>query len=488
MPSTPKSVKVKDELGQEKSLPQGVKYFKKIKSGQIPLLLGLGPNLKEIKNLFPLSKKIFILEHPHLCPASPPKELTFLTLNQINLDLLKVAEIWLYRPSLRAFPSFFGPLLATLDSLNLKGQTNSQLVWLLANQQGLLTLELTFSFKKLGFEVKLISSEDPKEYQRLLNQEKPYLVLSLNAQGLDKWGQVQFLLQSQKIPLFCWLVDNPFNILTKFKGHFFILLPLFITDPFFIPHLKKIGLEKVFFLPLASTPSFFAGSTPLPSYKSELLFVGRSIFPGHTKYFAGLKADSKIIKKGETLIKKNSRPDLTWLTDKYPLNLKNSRYLSYQAQQLGLLYRKYWLEEVSKKVELKIVGDLFWQKYVNLPLLPAVDYYTQLKNVYKSAQAILNLTSFLLPFSLNQRHFDVWLSEGFLLTDYTLGLNIFPSYLREAITFQSKKELFLKLNKINKDPTLKKEVQEAFKKEILEKHTYLNRVSHILNLSELFIA
>jgi len=486
MPLSPKSVKIKCELGQEKTLPQGVRYFKEIKKGQIPLFLGLGPNAEKIQKHFSFAK-IFVLEHPSLQLPNTGDKIQYITPGHLTPDFLELANIFIYLPEIKYFPSFFGPILARIKTLHFPSLPRSQdSIWLLASKKGLLTLELTWAFQEVGLKVRLIEEEDEPNLLALLTQERPKLALSLNAWGLDSWGKIQFLLQERKIPLLCWLLDNPFNVLSKFRGHFFKNLYFLLTDPFFLPWLQKKGLENLFFLPLASCPQIFAHSTPLKEYQSQLLFISRSTFPGYHQYFAGLSLDQEIIKAGKEELARKKRPDLSWLSQKREITLSQARYLNYQIHHLNLLYRQSMLQHIGQKQELKIVGDSNWKRYVDIPLLPPVDYYTQLKNVYKSASFVLNLTNFLLPFSLNQRHFDVWLSDSFLLTDYTPGLKIFPQEIIDHFSFNTPSELDKKINILEKDSRLKNDIKNFCKQEILQKHTYKHRVAHILNLVELF--
>jgi spore maturation protein CgeB len=101
-----------------------------------------------------------------------------------------------------------------------------------------------------------------------------------------------------------------------------------------------------------------------------------------------------------------------------------------------------------------------------------VDYYSGLAEIYREASFSLNLTSLLLPHGLTQRHFDVWACGGFLLTDDTPGLKIFPQELARAVTFETPEQAAELLRSLAAAPLRKEELRRAWQEHILEEHSY----------------
>lgn len=477
------NLRIKTETGQEKTLGHGKIFFKKIKPGQFPLFLGIGPNQTILPHLVPKASKFFVLETPQILNKLDPftQNIILLPPNKLNNDLINLAEIWLYHPSLEYFPSFWQPILGQIY----KPSTSlvQKKIWLLAHKNNLLTQEIDLAAQKLGFHLQLKTITSPQNLKQDLSIERPCLVISLNGRGLDKLGVVQAIFQAANIPLALWIVDNPWYILTKFKGNFISQLPIFITDNFFTPFLKQAGFSKVFYLPLATEPCFFQQTKKQKKWKSEIAFIGRVHFPNKNKYFAGQTLETKILFQGKKQIDSGKRSDCAWITKYIPLTPAKTRNIGAHLEELNLYYRIQILQFISKHFQLQIIGDMTWEKFFsNISISGPVDYYSQLKNIYTTAHYILNLTSFHLPNSLNQRHFDVWISNGFLLTDFSTGLNIFPNDIIKLISFQNKKEILNKISTLEKEKYLKQDIQTHMKKIILQKHTYTHRLEYILDI------
>jgi len=470
-------IKVKTETGQFKTLGQGEVFFQKLKDGAPVVCLGLGPNVQWLKRF---QQEVFLIEVPVILRAIrfAPEDLLkvkLITFAELDRDLLAKAEIWVYRPSIHYFPSFWQPvwakIYAPLPSLN-TGQ-----IWILAQKNNLLVQELERAVTSLGFCPKLKLFADPELLRQELSKTRPQLVLSLNAHGLDEYGVLASILIYNKIPLALWLVDNPWHVLSKFKGKFFTKFAFFVTDNFFIPHLRRLGIDRVFYLPLAGESFFFQNPQPI-DLKDRLCFVGRSSFPNRQKYFAGQNLDARIVGAGQRRIKSGQRADYSWFIEQFGHNAPDPRFVGAHLEKLNLEYRLIIFNHLRKKYNLTLVGDSYWQK-LGFETLPPVDYYTGLKNIYFSAKYVLNLTSFHLPWSLNQRHFDVWLSKGFLLTDYTPGLDLFDKEAVELISFKSWTELEDLIERLERDPSLRCDLQTYFSQEICSHHTYKHRLEFI---------
>ncbi len=131
---------------------------------------------------------------------------------------------------------------------------------------------------------------------------------------------------------------------------------------------------------------------------------------------------------------------------------------------------------------MTLFGDKGWKQQLTAPdLRPPVDYFTAVPSIYAGAGTTLNMTSPLLPCGLTQRNFDVWAAGGFLLTDRTSGLSIFPSDLIAECSFNTPAELPELCDRFETFPKLKKSLTKIWHQVILAEHTYKNRVDNILN-------
>ena len=178
------------------------------------------------------------------------------------------------------------------------------------------------------------------------------------------------------------------------------------------------------------------------------LFVGRSAFPEKERFFAAASVPQALEAEAATLLEASTGPQnaphFFWWQDK----LGGRLWPGYDVRRPGLgaercaqANRRRWLLAAGADSVggLRVIGDDGWKPLLpGTEILPPVDYYTALPEVYARAEAVLNVTSLLLPQSLSQRHFDVWASGGLLLSDATSGLKIFPVELTEPMPLAMK--------------------------------------------------
>ncbi|MDP3431268.1 MAG: glycosyltransferase, partial [Desulfomicrobium sp.] len=151
------------------------------------------------------------------------------------------------------------------------------------------------------------------------------------------------------------------------------------------------------------------------------------------------------------------------------------------AETASARWRQDCLTALAAMVDLTVVGDDAWRGMLpGARLLPPVDYYSGLAEVYRRASFSLNLTSLLLPHGLTQRHFDVWACGGFLLTDDTPGMKIFPQELARAVIFASPSEAAELLRSLAANPKGKEELRRAWQEHVCAEHSYVVRLRAII--------
>lgn len=324
---------------------------------------------------------------------------------------------------------------------------------------------------------------------------RPSLFFSINFRGLDKFGEFFSALDAKDVPVAVWCVDNPWNLLSGLRSDFWKKTRLFITDPSFIPALKKHGARHVHFLPLATDPAVFAAhkstETTRTTSSMPILFVGRSAFPDKERFFVGQALPLGSIKKALTQSQSGTRTDFFWWLAELGFSPETTlwpggaaRKASFGADESSLAWRSACLHEATP-AGLAIYGDAAWaerlpQNRSTRPELHGpVDYYNGLSTLYAQASFSLNMMSFLLPRGLNQRHFDVWAAGGFCLMDNCPGLDLFPQELVAPAAFKRPQDIPEIINRFKKDAFEKNNVTEAWRKLIFEEHTYAKRMQKL---------
>ncbi|WP_320174681.1 glycosyltransferase [Maridesulfovibrio sp.] len=487
----PERIRIKNESGQQQSLPEGDRYFQDLGGEGEILFLGLGPNPSVAAQIFPQAKNLYYLECPQHSAQLPEGYTIPSRFKQLNTEPaidLSGFRVILYTPGKRLFPSFWEPLLAklTVKRTGVMRKSHSKTIWLPGDDNSLLIPELCHAFESEGFSYRVIDPDAMrKNLVSLLHSELPELVLSVNFNGLDNAGETYFILREAGIKVAVWMVDNPFHILSGIKSTYWRKVPLMVTDHWFIPVLEEHGAQKVEHLPLATDPQIFnTGVVPYPALEERTVFVGRSSFPAKDNFFSGCAFNIEDEKAALKAIENATKPNFEWWAKRENIEKlwpgREVRSTGYRTEQSGLLWRILSLQKAGS--ELTVFGDDGWRQYLpDADIRPPVDYFTILPGIYAGAGINLNMTSPLLPCGLTQRNFDVWAAGGFLLSDYTPGLSIFPEELLTYCTFKTPAELPVKIEFIKSNPQRQKELSKNWHEHIMKEHTYKNRVRKILN-------
>lgn len=453
------------------------------------MLWGLGPDISACVALCPPATRVFWIEAPDFEAQMSPQWRTGIPPHWIRvdperaLDLSRTARTLFYTPNVRLFPSFWQPLAARLRMTRSSPRTKA--IWLPGPDHALVAPELARAALGLGFSPRrLPSTLDATDLIHHLERETPALFLSINFHGLDPHGENQALLEAAGVPIVAWCVDNPFHVLSFQKNQLWKRLMLAVTDDWFVPPLHELG-ARVIHLPLATDPEVFGPSAICP-HGRDLLFVGRSRFPDRDAFFAASSAPATLLQAARRLSGRQAH--FGWWRDQLSGQLwpgQEVRNMGLGAELASAAWRIENLRTLSKTDELTIVGDTAWAELVPAARLhPPVDYYAGLAEAYRQASFCLNLTSLLLPHGLTQRHFDVWACGGFLLTDATPGLDIFPPELTQTVRFDSPAQASALIRRLAADPARKDELRKTWQDHILAEHTYENRLKRLLAFSQ----
>ncbi len=425
--------------------------------------------------------------------------------------------LWWYRYNERLNPNFWSPLLGQILALQSKEITcglehqypKALPKVLLGCAHGqLLERELTQAFTELGYEVipvrqggfhSLLSFAQNQNSSLLhtLHEKSTALFFSLNGQGLDREGRDFALLEALNIPLALWFVDNPWHMLAALRLPWWKKAHLFTTDASFMPLLQAEGAQWVNHMPLATAQHMWQGFEAQQQYrntpqiqaasKAPCIFVGRAAFPQKQAFFAAAKVDATLLNTAQAYIDAGTNtPHYHWWAEQMHITSfwQNPalRSLGFGAEQSAQCQRVHWLQSLQEE-NLAIFGDsATWQsllpKASAYTFCPELDYYGMLSAVYAAAPSVLNVTSLLLPAGLTQRHFDVWAAGGFLWTNTTAGLDIFPQELVKAIAFTTPEDMKKAMHALS--PNAMQELKQGWQEELRTKHSYVTRIYTLL--------
>ena len=437
----------------------------------------------------------------------------------------------IYTPGLRLDPEFWGRLLGRVDaalalpssvarasgamsvagggSIHKAAASARGPVLLPGNDGQLLHQELRTALAECGFGPVVDALPQPTagmcgaqagredeflaRWRTLLHRGKPALLLSVNLRGLDADGRVFELCRALGISVALWFVDNPWHVLSGARLPWWRDAHIFVTDASFVDSLRACGAGRVFHLPLAVAPHMWRDLpefAPSSINMTSPLFVGRSAFPEKERFFAAASVPQALEAEAARLLEVSTGPQdaphFFWWHDK----LGGTLWPGYDARRPGLgaercaqANRRRWLLTAGEGSVggLRVIGDDGWKPLLpDTEILPPVDYYTALPEVYARAEAVLNVTSLLLPQSLSQRHFDVWASGGLLLSDATSGLKIFPVELTEPMTLRGPSDFMVKRAWFRAHPQAARDLRRAWREHLRAQHGYEQRIQQII--------
>ncbi|TKJ40272.1 hypothetical protein CEE37_08065 [candidate division LCP-89 bacterium B3_LCP] len=374
------------------------------------------------------------------------------------------------------------------------------------------------------------SGYNPRLYSLFLNQiidayeaERPDFLLTINHLGFDQNGRLTELLEALSLPGIVWYVDSPRYILLNHLANVSDNIGIFLWEAAYESWLRQMGYKKIETLPLATDPDTFchlggtySAVTDHSSNPDSVVFVGDSMD------FAVVKAFSKL---PQHLMPDSTNPDgalaaelttrfcQTALSESFQRNNAPWEIYSEIAQGMGYdiaecspaadsqsdqlndlnlesalvlmatrQQRHNFLRDLTGSDEidtLQVYGDEGWKKILNgkTSVLPPVDYYRKLPNVYRDAGAVLNLTSMQMPTALNQRCYDVPAAGGFVITDQQRSIQGQFELEKEIVTFNSTIEFKEKWRFYKKNPTARQAVIDAGRERVLQEHTYSHRIA-----------
>ena len=532
-PTRPKRVSLPDFSGRNLSLPDAPEAWSCQGRGNSILLLGLGPGQPQYLPFLAGAVAVYWLESPGIASAlqvarehaglapreALPAEWCEVTAAQA-VELAAGCRCCFYTPGMRLDPHFWGALLGKVEAAHGGGTVApaGQVpgadpaapargpVLLPGNSGQLLHQELRSALEQCGFGPVLETLPQPAgsagcaesagqtgfaaRWAAFLTETKPAFLLSVNLRGLDAEGRIFYLCRALGIPVALWFVDNPWHVLSGLRLPWWQDAHIYVTDASFADGLKKQGAGHVYHLPLAVAPHMWREPDGVSARLEPPLFVGRSAFPEKERFFAAASVPPEMEAEAASVLARSTGPQdaphFFWWLDKLGASLwpgYDVRRPGLGAERCAQANRRRWLlaAGAGKPQGLRVIGDEGWQALLpGAEILPPVDYYTALPTCYAHAQAVLNVTSLLLPHSLSQRHFDVWASGGLLLSDATRGLDIFPDDLTSPIRLQGPEDFVERCAWFKARPNAARELRRAWREHLRARHGYEHRIMRIL--------
>jgi spore maturation protein CgeB len=322
---------------------------------------------------------------------------------------------------------------------------------------------------------------------------KPDFVL-----GYDFSGYIQtpdgFLLRQLGMPLIALHYDNPFYAidnkldaeLRNYPENYYN----FIWDSYYLDAYREEGYKNGFPILLATDVEAFHSQPIDPS--NSFAFVGDIRFDGlkiaidqppiiraYIEMAIDLKVKHFAVPLHEICRGLIERPIYAELKNESTNDPGIIWRLHYLIHQYGTHKYRYNILDGIHDDEVHLYGTDNWQKD-NIICHAKINYGSDLSKVYQQHAVNLNLSSLQLETSVNNRVFDCFASNAFVLSDYKRDMElIFPDCWRN-ISFANADELAEKARYYLSHAPERRALTYELHKQILQNHTYNHRLHEIL--------
>jgi len=334
--------------------------------------------------------------------------------------------------------------------------------------------------------------ETESAFACLAQKGKPDFVLTVNMKGFDTDAEIGSIARRLGIPVIVWFVDDPRPVLIATQKQVSGNMRAFCWEKSYVPFLENAGFDKVEHLPLACDPSLFAVDT---AAKTTLLgFVGTSMLD---KYAGNIRAKFLWSDTLDPLVEKAAaeilvHPDFDVHANLTQLAAMSNTVIPFTDERNRLWLATYCIHHASMKKRQRMVTALLpqhievfgdpagWRELVGLPLITHdnVDYRKDLASTYSKICVNVNSTSCQMPSAVNQRVFDIPMSNSFVLSD--MQKDLFDLFDKEEIAcYENIDDLQDKVRYYLSHETERDRITSRAQKKILARHTYKHRVDKI---------
>lgn len=318
--------------------------------------------------------------------------------------------------------------------------------------------------------------------------------------GIIRLGEEYFFFRNIGVPVVCLHYDSPFlqidSSVEKEMKNFPEMYINFVWDRYFLDIMKMYGYSNLYPIMLATDIDIFKPKENIIS-ENSICFVGSFKLEKIKQFDTNMALLNEFINMVIELKLENiGVPVLDICMKMFEISkfatiksifLNESEkfwkivYFALHAKG-SLVVRDYYMRCIEG-VPLHIYGNNDLKKE-NIILHPYVDYMTELASIYQKYALNINISSFQLETSVNNRVFDCFASKGFILSDLRYDMEkIFPDHWKE-ITFNNIQEMGKKGEYFLSHEKEKNELTRELYEIIIKKHTYKNRTDEILLVLE----
>ncbi len=331
---------------------------------------------------------------------------------------------------------------------------------------------------------------------------KPDMILTMNHLGIDQDGALVELAKKAHVPIVSILLDSPYLMLSSYPHIRSDILSVFTYDEDTVPLLKEMGYTYVDYLPLGTNSERFHPRNKNNSYPkewdSEVSFVGSSLRKLVISTIFSKPLPHAILRNYKKIASAFIQSPIHIVKDfialEFPdtyihfMALPEDKQLQFEKIITWESTRQYRLSCVEQILSFKpsIIGDTAWHNNIkgkdkqirylgSIPYADIADFYTH---------SIINFnnTSMQMKNAVNQRVFDVPVSNAFIITDWRKQMDNLLESGKEIISYKEKEEVPELVRYYLRNENARNKIIEAGRKRILAEHTWEKRLLKVIDI------
>lgn len=293
-----------------------------------------------------------------------------------------------------------------------------------------------------------------------------------------------------------WTYDTPMNLISPetmdYPSNY-----IFIFDHAEYKKYKELGLDTVYYLPLAT--DFETVSYVESAYKYDVSFLGslyRSTYPTlkeqlskyHAGFLDGIITAQRNLYGSYFILKllKDQEDEVESINKTTGYDLSPEQLSFSLASYITYLDRLSLLSLMSNRFDTALVtGSLDKNERSLMPkltVLPKMDYYKEMPHFFRMSKINLNPPFRAVWSAIPQRALDIMSSGGFLLSGYTEELAYYFENGNELILYDSIEDAIAKADFYLKHDDLREKIKVAGANKTNSNFTYENRIATILDI------
>jgi spore maturation protein CgeB len=371
-------------------------------------------------------------------------------------------------------------------------------------------IDIPFALSELGHEVHFIDAMLTDSFQNELIQEKIIQEVQSNpcecVITFNFYPYVSKACELLHLPYVAWLFDSPV-MYTYTPSILNSCNYIFCFDKKLCNELIKIGIQKVFYMPLAANTSRLDSLSmtedEFSKYNHDISFVGRlfqdnnfnkfynQINSSFMEYFNQLfqlqymtpnqnifysMLSEKAINLFQKLIPNN-------LLEDYPLcEIKKCYSDIMLSRKFTELQRTNILDLISKYNTIHIYTDSDISMLTNVVNMGGIESISEAPKLFYASKINLNFTQISIQSGLPLRVFDIIGTGGFLISNAQSEFNDLFTPGEDVILYHNPEELIELINYYLTHDKERKEIAHNGYVRIKSEHTYTNRLEQILQI------